>query len=235
MFKLLKKLLRLIFKTTSSCFYMNSANILPPPLEEDEEYNMLLKVQDKDMDARNTLIIHNLRLVVFISKKFESTKIPLDDLVSIGTIGLIKGIETFKLDKNIKLATYASRCIENEILMYLRKTQKSRNDCSLDEILSIDSDGNEMVLADILASSDPSALTKLEQNEDIDNLYYAISKLTKREREIIIKRFGLFGETELTQKEVADMMGISQSYISRLEKRILEKMRNIIEERIKVA
>ncbi len=235
MFKLLKKLLRLIFKTTSSCFYMNSANILPPPLEEDEEYNMLLKVQDKDMDARNTLIIHNLRLVVFISKKFESTKIPLDDLVSIGTIGLIKGIETFKLDKNIKLATYASRCIENEILMYLRKTQKSRNDCSLDEILSIDSDGNEMVLADILASSDPSALTKLEQNEDIDNLYYAISKLTKREREIIIKRFGLFGETELTQKEVADMMGISQSYISRLEKRILEKMRNIIEERVKVA
>ena len=172
---------------------------------------------------------------MFISKKFESTKIPLDDLVSIGTIGLIKGIETFKLDKNIKLATYASRCIENEILMYLRKTQKSRNDCSLDEILSIDSDGNEMVLADILASSDPSALTKLEQNEDIDNLYYAISKLTKREREIIIKRFGLFGETELTQKEVADMMGISQSYISRLEKRILEKMRNIIEERIKVA
>jgi len=235
MFKLLKKLLRLIFKTTSSCFYMNSANILPPPLEEDEEYNMLLKVQDKDMDARNTLIIHNLRLVVFISKKFESTKIPLDDLVSICTIGLIKGIETFKLDKNIKLATYASRCIENEILMYLRKTQKSRNDCSLDEILSIDSDGNEMVLADILASSDPSALTKLEQNEDIDNLYYAISKLTKREREIIIKRFGLFGETELTQKEVADMMGISQSYISRLEKRILEKMRNIIEERVKVA
>lgn len=235
MFKLLKKLLRLIFKTTSSCFYMNSANILPPPLEEDEEYNMLLKVQDKDMDARNTLIIHNLRLVVFISKKFESTKIPLDDLVSIGTIGLIKGIETFKLDKNIKLATYASRCIENEILMYLRKTQKSRNDCSLDEILSIDSDGNEMVLADILASSDPSALTKLEQNEDIDNLYYAISKLTKREREIIIKRFGLFGENELTQKEVADMMGISQSYISRLEKRILEKMRNIIEERVKVA
>ena len=235
MFKLLKKLLRLIFKTTSSCFYMNSANILPPPLEEDEEYNMLLKVQDKDMDARNTLIIHNLRLVVFISKKFESTKIPLDDLVSIGTIGLIKGIETFKLDKNIKLATYASRCIENEILMYLRKNQNTSIDCSLDEILSIDSDGNEMVLADILASSDPSALTKLEQNEDIDNLYYAISKLTKREREIIIKRFGLFGETELTQKEVADMMGISQSYISRLEKRILEKMRNIIEERIKVA
>lgn len=235
MFKLLKKLLSLLFKQTRSCFYMNSANILPPPLDEKEEYDMLLKVANNDIDARNTLIIHNLRLVVFISKKFESTKIPLDDLVSIGTIGLIKGIETFKLDKNIKLATYASRCIENEILMYLRKTQKSRNDCSLDEVLSIDSDGNEMVLADILASTDPSSLTKLEQNEDIDNLYYAINKLSKREREIIIKRFGLFGETELTQKEVADMMGISQSYISRLEKRILEKMRHIIEERIKVA
>lgn len=235
MFKLLKKLLSLLFKSNNKCYYMNSANILPPPLDEEEEYNMLLKVKEKDIDARNTLIVHNLRLVVFIAKKFESTKIPLDDLVSIGSIGLIKGIETFKLDKNIKLATYASRCIENEILMYLRKTQKSRNDCSLDEVLSIDSDGNEMVLADILASNEESSLTKLEQSEDIDNLYYAISKLSKREREIIVKRFGLFGETELTQKEVADLMGISQSYISRLEKRILEKMRIIIEERIKVA
>lgn len=235
MFKLLKKLLLLLFRNTNSCFYMNSANILPPPLDEEEEYNMLIGVSNKDIDSRNTLIIHNLRLVVFIAKKFESTKIPLDDLVSIGTIGLIKGIETFKLDKNIKLATYASRCIENEILMYLRKTQKSRNDCSLDEVLSIDSDGNEMVLSDILSSNDPSSLEELEELEDIDNLYYAIGKLSKREREIIIKRFGLFGEKELTQKEVADMMGISQSYISRLEKRILDKMRHIIEERIKVA
>ena len=216
MFKLLKKLLLLFFRNTNSCFYMNSANILPPPLDEEEEYNMLIGVSNKDIDSRNTLIIHNLRLVVFIAKKFESTKIPLDDLVSIGTIGLIKGIETFKLDKNIKLATYASRCIENEILMYLRKTQKSRNDCSLDEVLSIDSDGNEMVLSDILSSNDPSSLEELEELEDIDNLYYAIGKLPKREREIIIKRFGLFGEKELTQKEVADMMGISQSYISRL-------------------
>ena len=235
MFKLLKKLLLLLFRNKNSCFYMNSANILPPPLDEEEEYNMLIGVSNKDIDSRNTLIIHNLRLVVFIAKKFESTKIPLDDLVSIGTIGLIKGIETFKLDKNIKLATYASRCIENEILMYLRKTQKSRNDCSLDEVLSIDSDGNEMVLSDILSSNDPSSLDKLEELEDIDNLYYAINKLSKREREIIIKRFGLFGEVELTQKEVADLMGISQSYISRLEKRILDKMRHIIEERIKVA
>ena len=196
---------------------------------------MLIKVAAKDLEARNTLIIHNLRLVVFIAKKFESTKIPLDDLVSIGTLGLIKGIETFKIDKNIKLATYASRCIENEILMYLRKTQKSRNDYSLDEVLSIDGDGNEMVLADIIASSDALALNKLTKEEDISNLYYALDKLTKREREIVVLRFGLFDHEELTQKEVADLLGISQSYISRLEKRILEKMRRIIEERIKVA
>lgn len=235
MFKLIKKLFGLIFKKHDKCFYMNSANILPPPLDEEKETEMLLKVAAKDLEARNTLIIHNLRLVVFIAKKFESTKIPLDDLVSIGTLGLIKGIETFKLDKNIKLATYASRCIENEILMYLRKTQKSRNDYSLDEVLSIDGDGNEMVLADIIASNDALALSKLTKEEDISNLYYALDKLTKREREIVVLRFGLFDHEELTQKEVADLLGISQSYISRLEKRILDKMRKIIEERIRVA
>ena len=235
MFKLIKKLFGLIFKRHDKCFYMNSSNILPPPLDEEKETEMLLKVAAKDLEARNTLIIHNLRLVVFIAKKFESTKIPLDDLVSIGTLGLIKGIETFKLDKNIKLATYASRCIENEILMYLRKTQKSRNDYSLDEVLSIDGDGNEMVLADIIASNDALALSKLTKEEDISNLYYALDKLTKREREIVVLRFGLFDHEELTQKEVADLLGISQSYISRLEKRILDKMRKIIEERIRVA
>ena len=235
MFKLIKKLFGLIFKKHDKCFYMNSTNILPPPLDEEKETEMLLKVAAKDLEARNTLIIHNLRLVVFIAKKFESTKIPLDDLVSIGTLGLIKGIETFKLDKNIKLATYASRCIENEILMYLRKTQKSRNDYSLDEVLSIDGDGNEMVLADIIASNDALALSKLTKEEDISNLYYALDKLTKREREIVVLRFGLFDHEELTQKEVADLLGISQSYISRLEKRILDKMRKIIEERIRVA
>lgn len=235
MFKLIKKLFGSIFKKHDKCFYMNSANILPPPLDEEKETEMLLKVAAKDLEARNTLIIHNLRLVVFIAKKFESTKIPLDDLVSIGTLGLIKGIETFKLDKNIKLATYASRCIENEILMYLRKTQKSRNDYSLDEVLSIDGDGNEMVLADIIASNDALALSKLTKEEDISNLYYALDKLTKREREIVVLRFGLFDHEELTQKEVADLLGISQSYISRLEKRILDKMRKIIEERIRVA
>ena len=235
MFKLLKRLIGIILNKKDCCYYMNSNNILPPPLEEQLEHELLEKVGNNDIDARNTLIIHNLRLVVFIAKKFESTKIPLDDLVSIGTLGLIKGIQTFKLDKNIKLATYASRCIENEILMYLRKTQKSRNDYSLDEILSIDSDGNEMILSDIIASNDTLSLTKLTEEEDVENLYFALNKLSKREREIIVMRFGLFGKQELTQKEVADLLGISQSYISRLEKRILDKMRNIIEERVKVA
>ncbi len=235
MFKLLKKLLgKLFLKKHNYCYYMNSANILPAPLEEDVEHELLEKVKTGDIEARNTLIVHNLRLVVFIAKKFESTKIPLDDLVSIGTLGLIKGVQTFKMDKNIKLATYASRCIENEILMYLRKTQKSRNDFSLDEVLSVDGDGNEMVLADILSSNDDLSLTKLTEEEDIENLYYALNKLSKREREIMIMRFGLFGETELTQKEVAEKLGISQSYISRLEKRILDKMRAFIEERVKV-
>lgn len=236
MFKFIIKLLdRLFYKNISFLYYMNSQNILPPPLNEEDERRLLERVCNKDQDARNTLIIHNLRLVVFIAKKFESTRIPLDDLVSIGTLGLIKGIETFKLDKNIKLATYASRCIENEILMYLRKTQKSRNDYSLDEVLSVDGDGNEMVLSDILASTDASALSKLTSNEDIENIYYALGKLKPREREIMIMRFGLYDTNEYTQKEVADKMGISQSYISRLEKRIMSKMRSFIEERVKIA
>mgnify|MGYP000371900127 FL=1 len=159
----------------------------------------------------------------------------MEDLISIGSMGLIKGIQTFKMEKNIKLATYASRCIENEILMYLRKTQKSRQEYSLDEVLSIDSEGNEMILSDIIGSSEPLALTKLSEEEDIRNLYYALDRLSKREREIIIMRYGLFGVEPLTQKEVADKMGISQSYISRLEKRIIEKMRQDIEQLVKIA
>ena len=205
------------------------------PLEEEEETRLLLLVKDGDIEARNTLIEHNLRLVIFIAKKFESTKINMEDLISIGSMGLIKGIQTFKMEKNIKLATYASRCIENEILMYLRKTQKSRQEYSLDEVLSIDSEGNEMILSDIIGSSEPLALTKLSEEEDIRNLYYALDRLSKREREIIIMRYGLFGVEPLTQKEVADKMGISQSYISRLEKRIIEKMRQDIEQLVKIA
>ncbi|MFR7881564.1 MAG: sigma-70 family RNA polymerase sigma factor [Christensenellales bacterium] len=208
---------------------------MPQPLEEEEETRLLLLVKDGDIEARNTLIEHNLRLVIFIAKKFESTKINMEDLISIGSMGLIKGIQTFKMEKNIKLATYASRCIENEILMYLRKTQKSRQEYSLDEVLSIDSEGNEMILSDIIGSSEPLALTKLSEEEDIRNLYYALDRLSKREREIIIMRYGLFGVEPLTQKEVADKMGISQSYISRLEKRIIEKMRQDIEQLVKIA
>lgn len=235
MIKLIVKLCNLLFKSKKSCYYINSNNILPPPLEEKEEMELLLKLKDGDMDARNTLIVHNLRLVVFIAKKFESTRINIEDLISIGSMGLIKGVQTFKIEKNIKLATYASRCIENEILMYLRKTQKSRNEYSLDEVLSIDSEGNEMVLADILGSEDVPTLTKLIKEEDVENLYYALNKLNEREREIIVMRFGLYGHEELTQKEVADKLGISQSYISRLEKRIIEKMKSEIENKVKIA
>ena len=150
-------------------------------------------------------------------------------------MGLIKGVQTFKMEKNIKLATYASRCIENEILMYLRKTQKSRNEYSLDEVLSVDNEGNEMILADILGSEEPLALSKLSAEEDIDNLYYALNKLSPREKEIMVMRFGLYDHEVMTQKEVAEALGISQSYISRLEKRIIEKMRQDIENRIKIA
>lgn len=237
MIELLKKLFDKLFVKEKKlyCYYINSNNSLPQPLSEEEETALLLEVKKDNIEARNKLIEHNLRLVIFIAKKFESTKINMEDLISIGSMGLIKGIQTFKMEKNIKLATYASRCIENEILMHLRKTQKIRQEYSLDEVLSIDSEGNEMVLSDIIGSNEPLALTKLSEEEDIRNLYYALNKLSKREREIIIMRYGLFGVEPLTQKEVADKMGISQSYISRLEKRIIEKMRQEIEDLVKIA
>ena len=225
--KILNFLKRLLFPR--SCYFINSTNILPPPLDEKEEMECLLKAKEGDMEARNKLIVHNLRLVVYIAKKFESTKINIEDLISIGSMGLIKGVQTFKLEKNIKLATYASRCIENEILMYLRKTNKMRQEISLDEVLNVDSEGNEMILADILPSQDEEILTTMTKDEDKREIYEALNKLPKREREIIIMRFGLFGRTPLTQKEVADLLGISQSYISRLEKRIIDKMRHEIE------
>ena len=237
MIKLLKKLLDKLFvnKGKNICYYINSNNVLPQPLSEEDEAKLLLEVKNGNIDARNELIEHNLRLVVFIAKKFESTKINMEDLISIGSIGLIKGIQTFKMEKNIKLATYASRCIENEILMHLRKTQRTRQEYSLDEVLSIDSEGNEMILSDIISSNETLALTKMTEEEDVKNLYYAIDKLTPREKEIVIMRYGLYGEVPLTQKEVADKLGISQSYISRLEKRIIDKMRQEIENLVKIA
>ncbi len=235
MIKLLIKLIEKILSKKQECYYINSNNILPPPLSEEEENKLLLEVGKGSIEARNTLIVHNLRLVVFIAKKFESTKINLEDLISIGSMGLIKGVQTFKMDKNIKLATYASRCIENEILMYLRKTQKMRQEVSLDEVLSIDNEGNEMMLADVLGDPDPSILMKLTEDENIKNLYTVLGKLNEREKEIIVMRFGLEGKEEMTQKEVADTLGISQSYISRLEKRIIDRMRQEIEDLVKVS
>ena len=194
----------------------------------------LIEFKNGDIEARNKLITHNLRLVVYIAKKFESTKINIEDLISIGSMGLIKAVQTFKMEKNIKLATYASRCIENEILMHLRKTQKSRQDVSLDEVLNVDSEGNEMVLADILCSNDDQALDEMTKAEDERKLFEAIDNLSKKEKEIISLRYGLFGNEEMTQKEVADLMGISQSYISRLEKRIIDKIRHYVNEEVKL-
>ncbi len=222
-FRLLSKLLK-----QRKCYYINSNNILPPPLEEEEELKLLNLCKNGDIDARDVLIVHNLRLVVYIAKKFESTKINIEDLISIGSMGLIKAVQTFKMEKNIKLATYASRCIENEILMHLRKTTKIRQEVSLDEVLNVDSEGNEMVLADILGSIDEETIDVMTKEEEQKNLYNALYSLTDREREIIEMRYGLFDKEALTQKEVAKLLGISQSYISRLEKRIIDKMRYFV-------
>lgn len=233
MLKGIVKLVNLLFGD-KQCYYINSTNILPPPLNDVEEEQCLLEFKNGDIESRNKLITHNLRLVVYIAKKFESTKINIEDLVSIGSMGLIKAVQTFKMEKNIKLATYASRCIENEILMHLRKTQKSRQDVSLDEVLNVDSEGNEMVLADILCSEDDQALDEMTKDEEQRKLFEAIETLNSKEKEIISMRYGLFGKEEMTQKEVADYMGISQSYISRLEKRIIDKIKHYVNDEIKL-
>ena len=212
-------------------FYICGSDALPPPLSIDEE-KVLLKNISKE-DARNILIEHNLRLVVYIAKKFENTGINIEDLISIGTIGLIKAINTFKTDKNIKLATYASRCIENEILMYLRKSGSKRQEISIDEPLNTDYDGNELVLSDVLGSESDQIQKILEDEVDREILYKCINKLSDREREIMLMRFGLSGYSEMTQKEVASVMGISQSYISRLEKKIISRLKKEMEKLLK--
>ena len=214
-----------------SIYYINGADVLPPPLEKSEEENIMemLTNESKRETARQLLIVHNLRLVVYISKKFESTGIGTEDLISIGTIGLIKAVNTFCPDKNIKLATYASRCIENEILMYIRKTVNSKNDISIDEPLNIDWDGNELLLSDVLGSDPNSVNQNIEQLAERNMLLSAVDKLPKRERVIMQMRFGLIDGTERTQKEVADLIGISQSYISRLEKRIIKQLKRELE------
>ncbi|MDR2558643.1 MAG: RNA polymerase sporulation sigma factor SigE [Oscillospiraceae bacterium] len=212
-----------------SIFYINGAESLPPPLTRDEEEVAFRQLETDFNTARETLIVHNLRLVVYIAKKFESTGIGIEDLISIGTIGLIKAVNTFSPDKNIKLATYASRCIENEILMFLRKTGSQKYEISIDEPLNIDWDGNELLLSDVLGTDNDIVNVNIENEVERDLLLSAISRLGSREKQIMEMRFGLIDGNERTQKEVADSIGISQSYISRLEKRIIKRLRKELE------
>ena len=212
-------------------YYINGPDTLPPPLSREEEAKYLEELLYNDK-ARDILIEHNLRLVVYIAKKFESTGICIEDLVSIGTIGLIKGINTFRADKNIKLATYASRCIENEILMYIRKNSGVRSEVSIDEPLNVDWDGNELLLSDVLGNEEDNVAYEFEKEEERRIIREAVERLDERERLIIEMRFGLFGRREMTQKDVAVELGISQSYISRLEKKIISQLREEIENKI---
>lgn len=208
--------------------YINGPETLPPPLSAEKELDYLKKLEQGDKDAREELIVHNLRLVVYIAKKFENTGIPIEDLISIGTLGLIKAVNTFRISKNIKLATYASRCIENEILMYLRKTNSIKAEVSYYEPLNVDWDGNELLLSDVLGSEPDEIYRDIEADDERSRLYRAVNSLGERERKIMTMRFGIGGGREYTQKEVADALGISQSYISRLEKRIIEKIKREI-------
>lgn len=224
----IKSIIENIFKN-DSVYYIGGSDSLPPPLSVEEENENLKLMMEDNQDAKNCLIEHNLRLVVYIARKFDNTGINVEYLISIGTIGLIKAINTFKMDKNIKLATYASRCIENEILMYLRRTTKTKTEVSIDEPLNVDWEGNELLLSDILGTDVDVIYRDIEDEVDRQLLNTAISKLNRRERDIIELRFGLKNNgIEKTQKEVADMMGISQSYISRLEKKIISRLRKEI-------
>lgn len=215
-------------KKKGEIFYIGGSDILPAPLTPEQELKVLTAFMQGSKEARTTLIEHNLRLVVYISKKFENAGVNLEDLISIGTIGLIKAVNTFKMDKNIKLATYASRCIENEILMHLRRTNKIKGEVSLDEPLNVDWDGNELLLSDVLGTEQDVIYTHLEEEVNRNLLYYAMGKLTGRERQLMEMRYGLINGKEMTQKEVADELGISQSYISRLEKKIIGRLRREI-------
>ena len=220
-----ERILSILGLEPPSVFYIGGSDTLPPPLEKAEEDECVARLESGDDAARRELIEHNLRLVVYISKRFENTGINIEDLISIGTIGLIKAVNTFNSGKKIKLATYASRCIENEILMYLRKISSQRTEVSFDEPLNTDWDGNELLLSDILCTDEDEVSRPLEDDADRQMLMAAIDCLNEREKTIILMRFGLSGSGEYTQKEVADMMGISQSYISRLEKKIIDRLR----------
>lgn len=229
LFKRIKNLFKALF-SKNELYYVNGTENLPPPLSEKEEGEMIEKLDSRE--ARDKLIEHNLRLVVYIAKRFENTGAGIEELISIGTVGLIKAINTFKKDKNIKLATYASRCIENEILMFIRKNSSARREVSIDEPLSVDWDGNELLLSDVLGSDSDVVSRGMEDAEEKKILREEVRQLSERERVIIEMRYGLRDGKELTQKEVADALGISQSYISRLEKKIMVDLRKKIEEKI---
>ena len=218
-------LARLGLKLPGKIMYIGGSDTLPPPLSRDEEAELLARLDGGDEGVKSQLVERNLRLVVYIARRFENTGVGIEDLISIGTIGLIKAISTYRLDKKIKLATYASRCIENEILMYIRNTANQKTELSLDEPINMDCDGNELLLSDILGTDEDMIMRPLEEDVDICVLRQALRDLPDREREIVLMRFGLEGRRELTQKEVAQKMGISQSYISRLEKRIMLRLK----------
>lgn len=228
MIKKIIAIIKKVLKKHNYVFYLGSTDMLPPPLSKEEETMYVERSMNGDEEARNILIEHNLRLVVFLAKKYENTKIDLEDLVSIGTIGLIKGVNTYRLDKNIKLATYASRCIDNEILMYLRKTKRKRTEISFEDSLSFDADGNELHLEDVMGTEADIVTKGLEDELDRKMLYQEINKLEGRDKEILEYRYGLNGKKELTQKEVANLMGISQSYISRIEKKVIKRLQTVI-------
>ena len=219
------------FWADGEVYYINGSEVLPPPLTPEEEAEILSRF-DEDRSLADTLIRRNLRLVVYIARKFENSGVGIEDLISIGTIGLIKAVNTYKTDRGIKLATYASRCIENEILMYIRKNAPHRGDISIDEPLSSDWDGGELLLSDVLESGDGEVGAELERHEDERIVREAVASLDERDREIIEMRYGLGGRREMTQKEVADKLGISQSYISRLEKKIIERLRRQIAKKV---
>lgn len=226
--KLFRILVKLGLIPTGTIHYIGGADVLPPPLKGPEEQQALEGLEQGSEEAKKLLIERNLRLVVFIARRFENTGVNIEDLISIGTIGLIKAINTYRRDKNIKLATYASRCIENEILMHIRKISNQKTEVSLDEPINMDYDGNELLLSDILGTDEDMILRPMEDDVDLCLLRQAVRELPDREREIVLMRFGLEGRKELTQKEVAQKLGISQSYISRLEKRIMNRLKKEI-------
>ena len=228
MINIIKKLLSKFISKYNELYFLGSSDKLPEPLSKEEEEKLVKDFHNGDLKAKDKLIEHNLRLVVYLSKKYENTKVDLEDLVSIGTIGLIKGINTYKGDKNIKLATYACRCTDNEILMYLRKNKKRKADISLEESLSFDKEGNELTFEDVLGTEDDIVTKPLEEKSMRKIMLEEISKLKNRDKEIMIKRYGLDGKEELTQKEVASILGISQSYISRIEKKVIKEISEII-------